>query len=320
MRLDVPVGPMRALWVTAAPLYEDGSRVVFQIRMDGPRDHGTRPHRIDGRLQIFALGPLRVEAPEGVLAGDWLDQRAGQLLRLLVCERARILPTDVIAEALWPNAGATTPNTVRYFVHALRERLEPARPRRAESSFVACRHGGYTLRGERVWIDADEFEQEVRRGMAALAAGERGLALARLERAMDLYRDDFLSDEPYAEWALAERERLRVLAASALRGLSELRRHESEVAAMYLERLADMEPFDDDVQRELISAWLRLGRRSRAVRHYQAFQLRVLRAFGDQPDFDLADLVLQGSPRRERSAASRAMASAVRESSSACAR
>ena len=37
-----------------------------------------------------------------------------------------------------------------------------------------------------------------------------------------MYRGDFLADEPYAEWALHERDRLRDLAAGALRTLAEI--------------------------------------------------------------------------------------------------
>jgi DNA-binding SARP family transcriptional activator len=283
VRLEAPEAPGGALWITAAPLYEDGSHVVFALRPDR-RPSQTR------QLHIFALGEMRIETPEGPLSGDWLEQRPGQLLRLLVCERHRVAPADAIAESIWPHAGPAAANTVRHFVHALREKLEPRRPKHGESCSVVCRRGGYALRSEYVWIDADEFEQEAGAGMAALATGDRVLARAHLGRAVALYRGDFLSDEPYAEWAFLERERLRAIACNALRALAELHVDRSEVAANYLERLADMEPYDDDVQRLLISAWLRLGRRTRAARHYHSFRVRMLREFGERPEFELSDL------------------------------
>jgi DNA-binding SARP family transcriptional activator len=284
VRLEGPDWPGRAFWVTAAPLYEDGSHVVFALRPD------RRPSQATRQLHIFALGELRIETPEGPLSGDWLEQRPGQLLRVLVCERHRVAPADAIAEAIWPHAGPAAANTVRHFVHALREKLEPRRPKHGESCSVVCRRGGYALRSEYVWIDADEFEQEAGEGLAALAAGDRVLAHAHLGRAVALYQGDFLSDEPYAEWTFLERERLRAIACNALRALAELHVDHSEVAAKYLERLADMEPYDDDVQRQLISAWLRLGRKSRAARHYHTFRVRMLHEFGERPEFELSDL------------------------------
>ena len=99
-----------------------------------------------------------------------------------------------------------------------------------------------------------------------------------------------------------ERERLRSLVEKPLRALRELHADDPEVAAGYLERLAQMEPFDSGVQRELLSLWVRQGRISRAVRHYQAFQQRLLREFGGRPEFSLSEIVVPsgtGSSLRE---------------------
>jgi DNA-binding SARP family transcriptional activator len=244
-------------------------------------------------LRVHTLGRLRVESDDGRLTGPWLDQRAGQLLRYLACERRRVAPADAIAEAIWPQAGPAAANSVRHFVHVLREHLEPRRPRGTQSSYVICRRGGYALASGRVWVDADEFEAEARRGLMARAAGDIRTAESRLVRALQLYGGDFLSDEPYAEWALAEREHLRATACDVLRALAEIRGEGPEAAAC-LERLADMEPFDTDVQRRLITTWLRQGRRSRAARHYETFRWRLMREFGERPGFELAELAVGG--------------------------
>jgi DNA-binding SARP family transcriptional activator len=272
------------LRVSAAPLYDDLSHVVVELRRE-------RLAAVARPLRVFTLGRLRVEAGDGELAGEWLDQRPGQLLRYLVCQRHRVAPADAIAEAIWPQSGPAASTSVRHFVHALRERLEPERPKGSQSSYVVCRNGGYALASGHVRVDADEFESAAGRGMAALAAGDLHAAERRLARAARIYDDDFLSDEPYAEWALAERERLRALACNVLRALAEVRAGRPEAAAC-LERLADMEPFDSDVQRQLITAWLGQGRRSRAARHYQSFRWRLMREFGESPGFELAELAV----------------------------
>ncbi|HKN93511.1 MAG TPA: BTAD domain-containing putative transcriptional regulator [Thermoleophilaceae bacterium] len=243
------------------------------------------------------MGPLRVEGAHGSLGGDWLEQRAGQLLRVLVCERRRVVPSDEIAEAIWPHAGPNATNTVRHFVHALRERLNPGVSIDPEASPVICRRGGYGLDLERVWVDADELEAQAAEGMEALACGHATRARMHLERAVALYSDDFLTDEPYAVWAMPERERLRSNAADALRALVELGSGSARSASGWLERLAELEPFDEDVHRELISVWLRMGRWSRAARHYESFRARLLREFGALPGFELGELV---RPLRQR--------------------
>ena len=281
---DVHIHPARCdspLVVTATPLCDAGSQVLFEVRPDC-RASTAAP------LRIFALGAMQVEGPAGPLVGDWLAQRPGELLRFLVCERWRIVPADVIGEAIWPHAGAAAPNTVRHFVHALRDRLEPGRSRSACASAVLCRRGGYGLDPDHVWVDVDEFEREAVAGIAALHDGRRAAAREHLERATACYRGDFLADDPYAEWALMERDRLRAVASEVLRALVDLVTVPER--ACYLEQLAELEPFDDDVHRDLVAAWLLTGRRSRAARHYEAFRVRLLRAFGEPPGFELSDL------------------------------
>jgi DNA-binding SARP family transcriptional activator len=283
------------LWISVAPLRDDSSRLVFEVR-HAP-DHRTLVAPTteiprEPRLRVFTLGRTEVLTPKGPLSGEWVHHRAGQVLKYLVCERHRVVPAEEIAESVCRHAQHTTLSTVRYFIHALRTKLEPGRPKHDRGSIVLARRGGYTLNNSEVWVDADEFEAQVKSGLAALAHGERAAAEEHFETALSLYRGDFLADEPYAEWALTERERLHELAEKPLRGLGELHGDDPDTAAGYLERLAQMEPFDGAVQRELLTLWLRQGRLSRATRHYQAFRQRLLREFGEHPGFSLSELML----------------------------
>ena len=83
-----------------------------------------------------------------------------------------------------------------------------------------------------------------------------------------------------------------------LRSLVDMGARSPDEEARWLERLAALEPFDEDVHRELISAWLRMGRWSRAARHYESFRARLLREFGALPEFELAELARPLRSRR----------------------
>jgi DNA-binding SARP family transcriptional activator len=293
VEIEPPGGNGPRIWVSAAPVYEDCSRIVMQIRPGRRFQQGAvNAPQVSQQLKIYTLGRTRVENRDGPLGGDWLLQRSGQVLKFLVCERRRVVPTDVIAEAIWPQTLTTTSGTVRHSIHALRAHLEPGRGKNEESQYIHAHHGSYALNMERIWVDADAFEDEIRVGLAAFGQGEIGAAKQHLERALALYQGDFLADEPYADWALGEREQLRELVQKPLRVLAELSAKKPYRAAAYLERLAEMEPFDNEIQRSLISLWLKQGRKSRAVRHYHAFQLRLLKQFSEEPSFALSDLVM----------------------------
>ena len=278
----------RPVAIAAAPL-GDGSGVVLAIRVRS----GPAPAPDPGSLLIRTLGGLELERAGARLGGDWLHHRPGQVLKYLICARGHRVPTEELVDTLWPDAERSAITSLRQAVHQLRDRLEPNRKRHVPSGFVVAIGGGYELDLANVRIDADEFETEAR---AALLSQERwgpDTARIQLERATRLYRGDFLADEPYAEWALEERDRLRALAVTVLRKLAALNLEAEEVeqAATALQRLADLEPLDLDAQRELIEVMLQQGRHADAARRYDLVRRRFRRAFDREPGFALADLV-----------------------------
>jgi DNA-binding SARP family transcriptional activator len=298
VRIELSRNGDSSVWVTASPIDVTEARVVLYLRPDNPGDRDSRGSTLAEApieaptLRIQTLGRTQIEDHGLDMGGEWLDQRPGQLLKYLICERHRVVTSDEIADALWPQAGPMTRNSVRHQVHVLRERLEPERTSRAESRFIATRRGGYMLDPNRVWLDAEVFETEMSSGLSLFAQGDAAAGANRLERGVALYRGDLFTENLYSEWALEERDRLRELAGRGLRALVEIARSAGDLdtAAPHARRLAAMEPFDMDVQREFIEICMGRGRRSEAMRRYAILRKRIKREFGQDPDFTLGDL------------------------------
>lgn len=250
-------------------------------------------------LAIRTFGRTHVEARGHSLDGQWLCQRAGQILKYLVCQRDTIAMADEIAESIWPGKGQRAISNTRHVIHRLRDTLEPLRLPHERSSYIVALGGGYTLDRDRMWLDVDEFERAIQRGTAAAQRGDTETAARDLQRGIDLYRGEFLADEPYADWAYDERGRLGGQARHALRILVALAqgRNDREAACSHLKRLADLEPLDSDVCRDLLTALLQDGKRSEAKRRYMGFANRLRREFGEDPDFDLRALAAASTGR-----------------------
>ena len=256
-----------------------------------------------GGVRVTTLGCMDVEGDP--TSDRWLGRRPGRLLKFLICRRYSAVHARDIAEALWGHAGFVSSGTVRQCVHDLRARLEAGR-RDACDQLVVTRQSGYAL-NRSVIVDADDFAVHVRRGVGALEHDQREIAMVHLRHAVAMYRGDFLSDEPQAEWARAEREHLREHMEEALGGLAQLYLAAGDAAAatLCLRRLAEMQPFDAATHRRLLVVLIAQGRRSHAWRCYQAFCERVEREFDTTPGFTLAELADEGlapvtAPRRLR--------------------
>ncbi|MCA1703188.1 MAG: winged helix-turn-helix domain-containing protein [Actinobacteria bacterium] len=296
VRVDLPPGsPWEAAWASASRNGEESDNVVVTLRQAKRHDRRrrTEPHWMVGPyLRIGTLGRTAIRSREAPLEGAWLGQKTGKLLKYLVCQRGMPAPAERIAAALWPQADSRALNSVRYYVHTLRDVLEPGRSKPGGSSFVVATPGGYMLDNNRVEVDADLFEQHVRTGLSAAVSDQVAVAVKSLDQAFSVYGGDFLADEPYSEWAFEERESLRRLAAEASRALARisLRTGDLESTRTHVERLVGLSPHDADLQRLLFALYLKLGRRTEAWRGYRALRQRMASMFGEELDFELASL------------------------------
>lgn len=101
VRIDVDGDHSRgAAWVTVSRIDAEGAQLLFHLRPAGRNDRRRQSglewsdsaSTADPDLFVSVLGRFRVESRAGQLDGKWLQQRPGQLLKYLVCERRRIPP------------------------------------------------------------------------------------------------------------------------------------------------------------------------------------------------------------------------------------
>ncbi|MCS6826316.1 MAG: DUF2791 family P-loop domain-containing protein [Caldilinea sp.] len=174
------------------------------------------------RIHIYTFGALQV-VRDGVAVteGDWHTRQARQLLKILITERPRAVSTDALIEILWPSSAPhAAATTLRSAINALRNVLEPDRPNRAPSRYIVTQTPGYAFHlTPEIWLDVEEFEHLLNR---AHHSADPALRLQLLQRAIDLYQDDYLITDLYADWLQVERDRLRERYFGALLQAAEL--------------------------------------------------------------------------------------------------
>ena len=260
--------------------------VAFELHVHDAPTRTAPPAR---DVTVAALGRVSVTVDGRLRDGDWLQQRPGQVFRYLLASRGGPQRSEAIASALWPERGPSAVANVRYCIFKLREQLEGGDP---ACSVVMRDAAGYRIDLRRVELDVDVFQARSVAGLAAHRHGDSVQAEPMLTEALRLYRGEFLADDPYADWAFSEREFLRALAGKDLAAMAQIAIAGGRLvgATEHLLRLSQLEPFDSHVHQMLIEVCLRRGRRTEALRHYDALRARLHRAFGEHPDFELAGL------------------------------
>jgi DNA-binding SARP family transcriptional activator/tetratricopeptide (TPR) repeat protein len=238
-------------------------------------------------LQIHLLGqprfmvdgsPFKFAAPRKALA----------LLAYLLLNRRAAIARDSVAFLLWSEDTEEEARTeLRRHLNYLKNAMPPA----PELPWISA--DGETVQwnpAAEAWFDVAEFERQ-----AALPA-ER-------ERAVELYGGDLL-ENLYEDWLFPERERLRALLIDCLHGLllESRSRRDFAKAVVYAQRIMSVDPWREDVLRQVMAVRYEGGDRAGALREYDQFARRLREEMDVAPMPDttaLRDAIARNAPAAE---------------------
>jgi nucleoid-associated protein YgaU/DNA-binding SARP family transcriptional activator len=218
------------------------------------------PEEGEGRATgpLFAIrcfGSFQVEAA-GREVTQWTIQKARELLAYLIARGGSAVPREEAAEALWPEGD---PGQMQHLLsnaaYYLRRALKSAAPN-ADVQVFGTSGQRYHLRAGLFRVEVDAFEGHLRRAESLQGSD----ALSEYERALALYRGDFLAGEPY-EWAATYRQEYQrkfVVAAHAAARLAMDCRDMPKATDFYRAILA-RDPIDEEAARGLMRCYAKAG-------------------------------------------------------------
>lgn len=241
---------------------------------------------MSGDLRIALLGPLTVTLDGRALPDSaWRSRQERRLLGILLTARGMRVPTHRLIDWLWPGADhAATATTLRSAISGLRHTLEPDGGARASSRYILTRPGGYAWNVESgAWVDVDELlaltadqgpaASDPRAGAATTdSPAQPPLSkIPNLERAVALYRGDYLADESDTHWADDLRDSLRERFIAALHELAELRlaAGECDAAIDLARRGLEHDRLREPLYRIMMRAQARAGDVASALQSYE---------------------------------------------------
>jgi DNA-binding SARP family transcriptional activator/WD40 repeat protein/type II secretory pathway predicted ATPase ExeA len=208
-----------------------------------------------------------------------LGPQLRRLLALLAVNAGSVIPSDLIAETLWPDELRDT-KAVRTYVARLRQSLGDD-----HGNLVRTQAPGYQLTVDSsVRLDAREFEEALTEALEHDPVTRVGL----LDDALALWTGPALAEFADEEWARLEAMRLDQLRVDAherrFDAALDAGLHASSVTE--LERLVREHPMRERLWGQLMLALHRSGRQVDALRAYQAHR-EVMAAAGLDPSAEL---------------------------------
>lgn len=257
------------------------SRTIQRLRervalaMESPKEEDVLYH---------CLGTMQIRKPDGqweVL--KWRTTKAKELFAYLLYHRGKIVSKNVLLELFWPELDErkglanlqTSMNRIRtLWNHTVGE------------DYISIRYSqyGYILETNRLQIDAEQWEQELRRLQPVSIEHA-----PNHQRLLDMYRGHFYEEDNYA-WAEGERQRLKALWLQHAQQLGQFYcSHDMNIEALGVyHQILKHDPLHEESYLELMKLYARLHDTDSVDKQYQ-LMIRLLEQDEVDPSPDILE-------------------------------
>ncbi len=231
------------------------------------RNEQLEPAIITISVSVYMLGKFEMRIQD--LTYDLPASRSLSLLKYLLLHHKQSIPREVLLDVFWPEtAPDTARNNLNVAMHNLRKALRFA----IFMPVIVYENGVYKWEPNvQIWVDVEEFEKCIKSGQRFEARDQLKAAVGQYEAAISLYQGDFLEQNPYEEWTIHDRERLRAAYLVAIERLSQIYFGQESYAACITtcQRILSYDPCREDAYCLLMRCYSRQGQDHLALRQYQ---------------------------------------------------
>jgi LuxR family transcriptional regulator, maltose regulon positive regulatory protein len=234
-------------------------------------------------LQVRFFGHFDILC-NGEPVGLGRNGKALAIFKYLLAHRDRRLSRDHLMESLWPGS---TPKKARSSLNVaictLRRLLSDCLA--GLQNYILLEEGYYRL-CPTVWVETDveEFDSRYERGRR-LEKMNRTEAAAEYERAIELYRGEYLLEHLYEDWTMVERERLSDAYLDMLQRLAVYYKESEQLreSIRICYRILQKDRAHENSHLLLTEAYILLGSYGRALNQYRLFESVLKSGCGTEP-------------------------------------
>ena len=238
-------------------------------------------------LQVRFFGHFEILC-NGEPLGLWRNGKAPTILKYLLAHRDRRVSRDHLMEWLWPKS---TPKKARSSLNVamctLRKLLSNCSA--GLQNCILLEQGYYRLCSSvRVEKDVDEFDLRYEQGRR-VEKTNRMEGAVEYERAVELYRGDYLLEHLYDDWTMVERERHSNAYLDMLERLAvyykETEQLRESIRNCY--RILEKDRSHENAHLLLTECYALIGSYGRALHQYRLFKGVLKRNHGTEPSVEM---------------------------------
>ncbi len=229
---------------------------------------------VNMKLYINTLGAFDIKSNgNSILMQSRRTYKLYKLFEYFLTFRNRKLRPEFIIDNLLSESESDDPkNILRTQIFRLRKVIKSFIGNEDESKYMnlSFKNGYYCLEiGENIVIDIDEFEEFIRKGDIERENNIQN-AIQYYEKAIEIYRGVYFSDNAYEVWLVPTRNYYQRLYQKTLLKLIELLKihNNYEKIILLCERSLLIEPYNEFTHENLMEAMINLGQNKAALNHY----------------------------------------------------
>lgn len=232
------------------------------------------------QLRVRTLGSFETwREEEKIRFTRKAQQKPFDLLKAVITLGGKSINERLITDMLWPDAeGDAAHSAFATTLHRLRQLIGCDRA-------LELKDGKLTLDGRYCWVDLWALEAALKRVEGHLKAGCAGDALKDMDRALELYRGDFLSADADILWTVQARDRVkdRLLKALGEISIHLISQSKADAADEFLGRGLAIDECNEGLCQRLLGLYVDSGRRREALGLFEKFKKALAAKVGVEP-------------------------------------
>ena len=249
-------------------------------------------------LKVYTLGHFAVKLGKKVLSDDCKrSQQVWNLFKYILTYRNKGIIQESFFDVLWSDKECDNPvKALQNLIYRLRMILNYDVVNNGGESIINYSRGCYSWNNEfHYWTDIDEFEDFYKKAIASANIDDHINAIEFYQRALILYKGDYLSEDSYNEWVAPVRNYYHRIYMDIIDKLTGLLKHYSrnQDILKVCEEALMIEPFEENIHIHYIEALIEVGDIKQAHRQYQYVTSMLYKQMGVKPSTELQNLYHQ---------------------------